>query len=133
MKVFLGGTCNDSRWRADLIRNLYIDYFNPVVDDWDKEAQEREIAEQETRDYCLYVITPRMTGVYAIAEAVDDSNKRPKKTLFCWLNEDGELGFNAGQSRSLEQVGQMVERNGARHFYSLSSIARFLNQAQEVT
>ena len=33
-KVFLGGTCNDSLWREELIKKLEIDYFNPVVDDW---------------------------------------------------------------------------------------------------
>ena len=34
MKVFLGGTCNESKWRDDLIKLLKIDYFNPVVKDW---------------------------------------------------------------------------------------------------
>ena len=32
-KVFLGGTCNESTWRDELIKKLKIDYFNPVVDD----------------------------------------------------------------------------------------------------
>ena len=34
MKIFLGGTCNESTWRDELIPNLTIDYFNPVVKDW---------------------------------------------------------------------------------------------------
>jgi len=32
-KVFLGGTCNESTWRDELIPMLEIDYFNPVVDE----------------------------------------------------------------------------------------------------
>lgn len=36
MKVFLGGTCNDTTWRDELIKKLKINYFNPVVDDWTK-------------------------------------------------------------------------------------------------
>ena len=110
-KVFLGGTCNDSTWRDDLIPKLKIDYFNllpkkplplgrgqftPVVDDWNKEAQQEEIKERKNSDYVLYVITPKMSGVYSIAEVVDDSNKRPEKTLFCVLNIDDENEFTVG-------------------------------------
>ena len=62
MKVFLGGTCNESTWRDRLIPMLEMDFFNPVVDDWDEDAQGRERFEREHCDYCLYVITPKMTG-----------------------------------------------------------------------
>jgi len=31
-KIFLGGTCNNSTWREQLIPMLQINYFNPVVD-----------------------------------------------------------------------------------------------------
>jgi hypothetical protein len=87
-KVFLGGTCNESKWRDELIKLLKIDYFNPVVEDWTPECMAEEIRQRETCDYCLYVITPRMSGVYSIAEVIDDSNKRSQRTLFCFLGED---------------------------------------------
>jgi len=125
-KVFLGGTCNESTWRDDLISMLKIDYFNPVVDDWTPDCMEEEIRQREMCDYCLYVITPKMTGVYSIAEAVDDSNKRPKKTVFCVLNEDGEA-FTDGQMRSLDSVGTMVRRNGGMFCTSLIEVADHLN------
>jgi len=32
-RAFLGGTCNGSLWREELIKMLTVDYFNPVVDD----------------------------------------------------------------------------------------------------
>ncbi len=32
MKVFLGGTVSDSKWRDYLIPKLEIEYFNPVVE-----------------------------------------------------------------------------------------------------
>ena len=107
MKVFLGGTCNESTWRDRLISQLKdVDYFNPVVPDWTEECMAEEINQRESCDFVLYVITPFMTGVYAIAEAVDDSNKRPGKTLFCFLgcdlNESGESkSFTIGQMMSL--------------------------------
>lgn len=79
-KVFLGGTCNESAWKDELIPLLEIDFFNPVVDDWDDESQKKkEIIERENSDFVLYVITPKMTGVYSIAEVVEDSIKRPEK------------------------------------------------------
>ena len=84
---FLGGTCNNSTWREKLIPMLTIDYFNPVVDDWTPDCMAEEIKQRETCEYVLYVITPEMTGVYSIAEVADDSNKRPDKTIFCFLSE----------------------------------------------
>lgn len=129
MRVFLGGTCNESIWRDQLIPMLAIDYFNPVVPDWTPECQAEELRQRETCDYCLYTITPRMTGVYAIAEVVDDSNKRPTKTVFCVLEVDPTGGerFTAGQIRSLSAVGKMVERNGGKWFSSLEDVASYLN------
>lgn len=139
-KVFLGGTCNKSKWREKLIPMLNIDYFNPVVDNWTEECYEEELRQREICDYCLYVITPRMKGVYSIAEAIDDSNKRPEKTIFCLLCEDTDIEmdgmfiseFNISrfceeQIKSLDKVGKMVERNGGKYFISLNEIAYYLN------
>ncbi len=132
MKVFLGGTCNNSKWREDLIPLLSIDYFNPVVKDWNEEAYKQELFEREHCDYCLYVITPKMTGVYSIAEVVDDSNKRPNKTLFCVLSEDEESIFNKDQLKSLISVGKMVANNGGKVFSDLNEIAKFINNKETI-
>ena len=130
-KVFLGGTCNNSTWRDKLISLLKIDYFNPVVDDWTSECQDEEIRQRESCDYCLYTITPKMTGVYSIAEVVDDSNKRPEKTILCVLDEDDENIFSESQIKSLKQVKEMVKNNGANVFDSLEDIASFLNKTNK--
>lgn len=149
-KVFLGGTCNDSKWRDKLIPMLDIDYFNPVVDDWTEECYLEELKQREICDYCLYVMTPRMTGVYSIAEVVDDSNKRPNKTILCvlksdmdytpalrWREEENkfvighdevEKQFNEGQMKSLERTGLMVQKNGGKYFKSLEEVASYLNK-----
>ena len=137
MKVFLGGTCNESAWREQLIDMLEIDYFNPVVDDWNEECYLREIKERKECEYCLYVITPLMTGVYSIAEVVDDSNKKPEKTLFCILDKDVTIdnmivNFDEGQIRSLRRVGIMVENNGGHFFNTLKEVADFLNEKGKI-
>ena len=86
--VFLGGTCNNSTWRDELLTmldNNKVIAFNPVVDDWNEEAQANEDWHKANDDFCLYVLTPEMTGIYSIFEIADDSNKRPDKTIFCVL------------------------------------------------
>ncbi len=129
MKVFLGGTCNESTWRDNLIPMLLIDFFNPVVDDWTPDCMAEEIRQREECDFCLYVITSKMTGVYSIAEVVDDSNKRPEKTIFCVLPIDEKSAFTHGQQRSLNQVGKMVSDNGGHFLHSLEEVAKFLNRS----
>jgi len=127
MKVFLGGTCNESKWREKLIKLLKIDYYNPVVPDWTPECMAEEIKQRELCDYCLYVITPKMTGVYSIAEVVDDSNKKPKQTIFCVLKADEDKMFDVGQLKSLDSVGKMVVKNGGKYFTVLQQVADFFN------
>jgi len=128
MKVFLGGTCNESNWRNRIITMLEVDYFNPVVSDWTPDCMKEEIRQREICDIVLYTITPKMTGMYSIAEVVDDSNKRPERTVFIRLRDDGELRFDEGQWRSLGAVAQMVERNGGVVFTDLKSAAIYINQ-----
>jgi hypothetical protein len=126
-RVFLGGTTNKSDWRDKLIKKLKLDYFNPVVDDWDEEAQKEEIRQRKSCDYVLYVITPKMEGVYSIAEVVDDSNKQPKKTIFTYILEDNDKSFSKHQIKSLDMVGEMIKENGGQWFKSLNEVADYLN------
>lgn len=126
-KVFLGGTCNGSTWRDELIPLLGINYFNPVVKNWTPERQAEEIKQREECDYVLYVITPKLTGLYSIAELIDDSNKCPERTLFCYLVVDGNNIFNNAQLSSLKAIRDMVIRNDAFYFDSLSDVADYLN------
>ena len=126
-KVFLGGTCNNSEWRDKLIDLLKIEYFNPVVKDWTEECYKEELKQRQECSLVLYVITPKMTGVYSIAEVVDDSNKRPDKTVFCVLEKDDESKFDKGQLKSLEAVSKMVKENGATVLSDLATVAKYLN------
>jgi len=128
-KVFLGGTVNGSKWRDYVMPRLNIDYFDPVVEQWNEEAYKKELYEREQCNYCLYVLTPMMKGVYSIAEVVDDSNKRPTKTLFCFLTKDDDKEFDAVQIKSMQAVTKMVVANGAKHFDNLDDIISFLNTA----
>lgn len=123
-KVFLGGTCNDSLWRDALIPKLTINYYNPVVPNWTEAFKQKEIKERLSADYCLYVITSKMKGVYSIAEIIEDSNKRPEKTVFCFSEFDGP--FEPFIEKSLKAVGEMAERNGAKWCQDFEEVAAVL-------
>lgn len=113
-RVFLGGTCNESTWRDEitpLLNAAGIETFNPVVDDWNEEAQRNELRARLECDICLYVITPKKIGDYSIAEAVDDSNKRPERTMFALMDKDGDKEFSTPQKKSLRAVGDLISRN----------------------
>lgn len=130
MKVFLGGTCADSKWREKLIPMLNVNYFNPVTHQWDEAARQEEIKQRKECDLVLYVLS-RIYSTYSIAETVDDSNKRPQKTICCVINEkfsNNKLILNKQDLKHLDQVGKMVERNGGKYFKSLEETADYINK-----
>ena len=130
ISVFLGGTCNQSTWRDELLTMLDQDKvkaFNPVVDDWNEEAQINEDWHKANDDFCLYVLTPEMTGIYSIFEVADDSNKRPDRTIFCVLPERNGKTFSIGLQKNFLKIKKDLIRNGAKVCESLEEIAMFLN------
>lgn len=127
MKVFLGGTCSGYKWRDKLIPMLKCDYYNPIVKNWSEEDRLREVKEREESDYVLYVITSGIKGVYSIAEVVDDSNKRPEKTIFCVLND----GMDNQMKHSLEAVKNLVTSNGAMVCANLKAVAVYLDMEEQ--
>ena len=70
-----------------------------------------------------------MLGFYAITEVVDDSNKRPEKTIFCYLEES----FKGHQLKSLQATARLVKENGVQVFTSLEEVAEYLNNQQVET
>jgi len=106
-----------------------LDYYNPVVeDDGTLECMREELKQREICDYCLYTITPKMTGSYAVAEVVDDSNKRPDRTVLVILTEDGDRKFTEGQLKSLGAVATMVKNNGAVYFDNLKEASKYMSR-----
>lgn len=126
-KVFLGGTVADTDWRETLIAQLEMDYFNPVVKEWNDAAWEKELYEREHCDINLYVLSPKQIGYYSLAEVVDDSWKRPQKTVFCYLPTDKEYSYTDKETESLNKTGVRVENNGGIWCKSLAEVSYLLN------
>ena len=126
-RIFLGGTCNGTTWRKDLVRVLnQIDYFDPVVEDWTTECQVIEDDEKMNKcDIHFYCITNDMTGVFSIAEVMDSVSNKSKKTILHVI----PTGFNEFQLRSLKAVVDLVNKRGGIAYIDpeLNRSARVLN------
>lgn len=132
-KVFLGGTCNGSTWREKVIPLLNYEFFNPVVENWTPECQiEEERQKNEVCDIHLYVITPKIKGVFSIAEAVESSMTDGKKCIFCVVakEEDGTL-FSDEMTRSLLAVMKIIRKHGGQTFTKLTDTVIYLNSLKE--
>jgi hypothetical protein len=98
-----------------------------VVPNWTPECAEEELRQRETCGVVLYVLTPMTHNIYSIAEVVDDSNKRPEKTVLVLLNGDGGVHFTEAQWKAYGAVGAMVLRNGGECFETLADVAVYIN------
>lgn len=127
--VFLGGTCNNSTWRSELISKLdttKITVFNPVVEIWDEKAKENEIWHRENDDLCLYVLTPEMIGDTSVGEIIVDSNSRPNKTIVCIL-EENKKPFNNFQKSKVLIARIMILEHKIPLFFNLDEVANYIN------
>ncbi len=132
--VFLGGTCNGSTWRDELIPMLdseKISAFNPVVEEWNEEAQKVEDYHKENDDFTLYVLTPEMIGVYGVFEVAMDSCKRPGKVVCCILNERNGKTYESHISKNMVKIKKDLIKNGTLVFDSLEEVATFFNNLEK--
>lgn len=71
--VGLFGTCGSSKWREEvaipILDEAGIEYFNPVVADWNYEAMKNEADHAATDKVVLLVITGETTGIASMAES----------------------------------------------------------------
>jgi len=125
-KIFLGGTCNGTHWRELLISMIQVDYFNPVVEDWNEDCQIEEEAQKHfICNVHLYVITCDMIGTFSIAEAIESAMTDGKQTIFHVIPE----GFGKAQLKSLQAVADMVIKHGGIAYIDseLNRTARVIN------
>lgn len=88
--VFLGGSCGDTTWRNKLIPKLEsvgVKYFNPVVEDWNEEAQKAEDDAIIESDTLLFLLSPRTNSMYSLFE-IGAFAFSGRKLIFTYLDED---------------------------------------------
>ena len=125
--IFLGGTCNGDDWREEFIdtwKNKVKDHeslkdvelFNPVVDNWDEEAQKKENEVKDKAFVNLFVITPKMHGSFSIAEAIECCHSSSAKVVFAVYDKYNEwIGQTDGNGNRIEKsfdaIGDLIKKH----------------------
>ena len=131
--LFLGGTCNGSTWRDELIPMLdssKISAFNPVVEHWDEKAQKEEDFHKQNDDIILYTLTPEMKGVYGVFELGMDCCKRKENVMCCILDERNGITFEKHMQKNMLKIKKDLIKNGTPVFDNLESLAYYLNNLE---
>lgn len=126
--VFLGGTCNGSKWREEVTPKIAFQSFNPVVENWSMETQQIEEKAKEDAVASLFVITPKQTGLYAVAELTAAAIREPERTVVAFLDKDEDAEFNDHQKASNQAIAKLVQDAGAVVVNSLDDAAAKVNE-----
>ena len=132
MKVYLGGVLPVSpKVKESIISDLKVEYYDPSDAVNGFKAHKKNQTEKQQCDFYLHVITPQMKGFQEVVNVVHDSNKKTKKTIYCFLPEDTGKKFNPHQIKSLKAIGKMVRKNGAKWFETLDEAINFINNPEK--
>lgn len=131
-RVFLGGGVNNT-WRDDLIKLLPdgVEYFNPIVSEYNDIT--REIEEDEKENKCnihLFVNAYDMEGGYKIDDAIKSATDRSKTTIFTVIPE----GFTESQLEDYETIKNTIKAyNGiVCEFDEIPAVISSIQKASEL-
>ncbi len=115
-QVFLGGTCGGNNWREGFIAALMCKgvpasaLFNPVVKDWNAEAQAREEKSKAEADILVfYIADPKTPGInisaYSLVEATMALYDKPERAFVIFDSE----GQEAHVVKALNQAQKVLK------------------------
>ncbi|MGH1366612.1 MAG: hypothetical protein ACRBF0_23835 [Calditrichia bacterium] len=121
--VFVAGRGDYGNWRST-IKRLLTD--NVVIAESSGRGlvnAQHDAFEKEHADAIVFVITPSALSTFDLANAVNESNKRPEKTIVCFLSAGNEWMHDPRRYAELSEIRAILESNGARCLNSLSELA----------
>lgn len=129
LTVFLGGTCGDSKWRDELAQKLSgdVDAFNPVVKDWNEEAQKREDEHKANDDLNLFCITPATNSPYSLFEIALCVGDDKQRLVVTFLDEDNGRVYEPHMQKAVSKIKKTLIARGVPCFSSLEELSAFLN------
>jgi hypothetical protein len=75
MRLFLGGSCDPTTWRADiaipLLEKAGVSYYNPQVPVWSPELVTTEATAKDEAEALLFVIAGRTRAIVSMVEATE--------------------------------------------------------------
>ncbi|GAB5358334.1 hypothetical protein AAMO2058_000448500 [Amorphochlora amoebiformis] len=125
-KVFLGGSCNPTTWRADIVipklERHGIPYYNPQVDEWTPELVPIEAKAKDEAGLLFFVIDGATNAVASMMEVVEyASSGRQIVCVIRDIEENSKLGKLIGKTtlKDLNRGRAYVWDTGRRHGISL--------------
>ena len=134
MKVFLGGTVDGYDWIETVIDRIKcsMQYFNPIVEDYDEKAKEREDKEKEKCDVLLFVITNDIAGVYSIAEATEYAVRRGHRVVFCNLYTRDQTDAEIRMKGSIDHTAELLSKYTRYVCRDLDQAIRYLHELKDI-
>jgi len=130
--VFLGGTINGSNWRQRLIEKLKVNYFDPVVSDWNPDHRRTEEMAKSAAALLVYAITPKQTGFYTIAEMTHAVFGDLRRVAILILDEDDGVLYEEHQQASISAIKELLhQRIDLNLFDNVDELAHHLNKQLE--
>lgn len=122
----------ESGWRAILEDKLECAVFNPVVANWDKEAQAQEELVKKTASALVFCITPKQTGFYSFVELTGAAIRTPERVFICFLNDDEGTTWPEKQQASIDATKTYLTNEcGITVYETLDALAEAINAEVE--
>lgn len=122
----------ESGWRAILEDKLECAVFNPVVANWDKEAQAQEELVKKTASALVFCITPKQTGFYSFVELTGAAIRTPDRVYICFLNDDEGTTWPEKQQASIDATKTYLTNEcGITVYETLDALAEAINAEVE--
>lgn len=114
--IFLGGTVGNNNWRSEFTANLISlgfssnEIFNPVVSDWNEEAQKREEeAKKNATHFIFYIASPQQEGnslsAYSMVEAAMALYDEPETTVVIF----DTIGMDGHALKAMNQTAKVLK------------------------
>lgn len=131
--VFLGGSCNPTKWRKDeaipKLQDAGVKFFNPQVDDWSPDCEQKEEDAKENSKILLFVIDSLTRSVVSMEEATYYIGQGRKVVLV--VNDVTKTFYpNEHESKDLNRgrfyLRKMAERNETPIFADVASAIEYI-------
>jgi len=124
--VFIAGRGDYGNWRSEIKRLLGDNVITAESSGRGLVNAQHDAFEKEHADAIVFVITPSALSTFDLANAVNESNKRPEKTIVCFLSAGNEWMHDPRRYAELSEVRAILESNGARCLNGLAEITELI-------
>jgi hypothetical protein len=140
--VFLGGSCNPTKWRKEiaipLLNQYNISYYDPQVEDWYEELVQIEENAKKNAKVLLFVIDNQTRAIASMIEAAFYAGIG-RKVVLVIDNFVGDETVNGIESKEFNDLNRgrkylkgMIEKNNLEKVYIEETISSAVDKCVEM-